>query len=156
MSNMLYLIRVLFVRSCDRRTFNRLHIYALGNMSMLFIFLWFVLFSSHIWFFSLHDKQIQSLEESAESLRERCLKFYKGCRKYTYVEIYIAFTFFLVRLLSLWIIYMRKHTLCNLYVGCIFRLVRLVLREYDQLVWLNNFREILDIYLFFVSLFFEL
>ncbi|CAL9754446.1 unnamed protein product [Musa acuminata subsp. burmannicoides] len=28
-------------------------------------------------------KQIQSLEESAESLRERCLKFYKGCRKYT-------------------------------------------------------------------------
>ncbi|CAI9093079.1 OLC1v1028487C1 [Oldenlandia corymbosa var. corymbosa] len=28
-------------------------------------------------------KQIQSSEESAESLRERCLKFYKGCRKYT-------------------------------------------------------------------------
>ncbi|KAL7261427.1 hypothetical protein ACSBR1_006972 [Camellia fascicularis] len=28
-------------------------------------------------------KQIQSLEESAESLRERSLKFYKGCRKYT-------------------------------------------------------------------------
>ncbi|GMY26635.1 ADP-ribosylation factor GTPase-activating protein AGD3 isoform X1 [Fagus crenata] len=28
-------------------------------------------------------KQIQSLEESAESLRERGLKFYKGCRKYT-------------------------------------------------------------------------
>ncbi|XP_065015370.1 ADP-ribosylation factor GTPase-activating protein AGD3-like isoform X4 [Musa acuminata AAA Group] len=28
-------------------------------------------------------KQIQSLEESAESLRERCLKFYKGCHKYT-------------------------------------------------------------------------
>ncbi|XP_072991244.1 ADP-ribosylation factor GTPase-activating protein AGD3-like [Typha latifolia] len=28
-------------------------------------------------------KQIQSLEESSESLRERCLKFYKGCRKYT-------------------------------------------------------------------------
>ncbi|KAG6495451.1 hypothetical protein ZIOFF_043275 [Zingiber officinale] len=28
-------------------------------------------------------KQIQSLEESAESLRERCIKFYKGCRKYT-------------------------------------------------------------------------
>ncbi|PKA55278.1 ADP-ribosylation factor GTPase-activating protein AGD3 [Apostasia shenzhenica] len=28
-------------------------------------------------------KQIQTLEESAESLRERCLKFYKGCRKYT-------------------------------------------------------------------------
>ncbi|KAM0950298.1 putative AH/BAR domain superfamily protein [Dioscorea sansibarensis] len=26
---------------------------------------------------------IQSLEESAESLRERCLKFYKGSRKYT-------------------------------------------------------------------------
>lgn len=28
--------------------------------------------------------QIQSLEESAETLRERSLKFYKGCRKYTY------------------------------------------------------------------------
>ncbi|KAJ4720321.1 ADP-ribosylation factor GTPase-activating protein AGD3 [Melia azedarach] len=28
-------------------------------------------------------KQIQSLEESAETLRERSLKFYKGCRKYT-------------------------------------------------------------------------
>ncbi|XP_077250439.1 ADP-ribosylation factor GTPase-activating protein AGD3-like [Tasmannia lanceolata] len=27
--------------------------------------------------------QVQSLEESAESLRERGLKFYKGCRKYT-------------------------------------------------------------------------
>ncbi|KAA8532218.1 hypothetical protein F0562_032257 [Nyssa sinensis] len=27
-------------------------------------------------------KQIQCLEESAESLRERSLKFYKGCRKY--------------------------------------------------------------------------
>uniref|UniRef100_A0A0E0AY79 ADP-ribosylation factor GTPase-activating protein AGD3 n=1 Tax=Oryza glumipatula TaxID=40148 RepID=A0A0E0AY79_9ORYZ len=27
--------------------------------------------------------QIQSLEESAEILRERCLKFHKGCRKYT-------------------------------------------------------------------------
>ncbi|KAJ0045231.1 hypothetical protein Pint_05310 [Pistacia integerrima] len=28
-------------------------------------------------------KQIQGLEESAESLRERSLRFYKGCRKYT-------------------------------------------------------------------------
>ncbi|KAF7839406.1 ADP-ribosylation factor GTPase-activating protein AGD3 [Senna tora] len=28
-------------------------------------------------------KQIQCLEESSESLRERSLKFYKGCRKYT-------------------------------------------------------------------------
>ncbi|XP_015570576.1 ADP-ribosylation factor GTPase-activating protein AGD3 [Ricinus communis] len=28
-------------------------------------------------------KQIQSMEESAELLRERSLKFYKGCRKYT-------------------------------------------------------------------------
>ncbi|GAB2297540.1 ADP-ribosylation factor GTPase-activating protein agd3 [Dionaea muscipula] len=28
-------------------------------------------------------QQIQSLEESADSLRERCQKFYKGCRKYT-------------------------------------------------------------------------
>ncbi|KAG6520386.1 ADP-ribosylation factor GTPase-activating protein AGD3-like [Zingiber officinale] len=28
-------------------------------------------------------EQIQSLEESAESLRDRCLKFYKGCHKYT-------------------------------------------------------------------------
>ncbi|KAL7135217.1 hypothetical protein ABFS83_11G078600 [Erythranthe nasuta] len=28
-------------------------------------------------------KQIQTLEEGAESLGERCLKFYKGCRKYT-------------------------------------------------------------------------
>jgi hypothetical protein len=34
-------------------------------------------------------KQIQSLEESAESLRERGLKFYKGCRKYTYVYAYV-------------------------------------------------------------------
>ncbi|XP_021900254.1 ADP-ribosylation factor GTPase-activating protein AGD3 [Carica papaya] len=33
-----------------------------------------------VWYFSL---QIQSLEESAETLRERSLKFYKGCRKYT-------------------------------------------------------------------------
>ncbi|XP_057422877.1 ADP-ribosylation factor GTPase-activating protein AGD1-like isoform X4 [Lotus japonicus] len=28
-------------------------------------------------------QQLQSLEESAESLRSRCWKFYKGCRKYT-------------------------------------------------------------------------
>ncbi|GLU20804.1 hypothetical protein SLE2022_369860 [Rubroshorea leprosula] len=28
-------------------------------------------------------RQIQCLEENAESLRGRCLKFYKGCRKYT-------------------------------------------------------------------------
>ncbi|KAL0421633.1 UNVERIFIED_CONTAM: ADP-ribosylation factor GTPase-activating protein AGD3 [Sesamum latifolium] len=28
-------------------------------------------------------EQIQTLEESSESLGERCLKFYKGCRKYT-------------------------------------------------------------------------
>ncbi|CAO2829070.1 unnamed protein product [Amaranthus hypochondriacus] len=28
-------------------------------------------------------QQLQGLEESAESLRERCQKFYKGCRKYT-------------------------------------------------------------------------
>ncbi|WOL03750.1 hypothetical protein Cni_G12470 [Canna indica] len=28
-------------------------------------------------------EQIQSLEESAELLRDRCLKFYKGCHKYT-------------------------------------------------------------------------
>lgn len=28
-------------------------------------------------------QQLQCLEESAESLRERCQKFYKGCRKYT-------------------------------------------------------------------------
>ncbi|CAH9052101.1 unnamed protein product [Cuscuta epithymum] len=28
-------------------------------------------------------KQLQSMEESAESLRDRSLKFYKGCRKYT-------------------------------------------------------------------------
>ncbi|XP_020248446.1 ADP-ribosylation factor GTPase-activating protein AGD3-like isoform X2 [Asparagus officinalis] len=28
-------------------------------------------------------KQIQSLEDGADLLRERCLKFYKGCRKYT-------------------------------------------------------------------------
>ncbi|KAL6601773.1 hypothetical protein ACP70R_006089 [Stipagrostis hirtigluma subsp. patula] len=28
-------------------------------------------------------KQIQSLEEGAELLRDRCLKFHKGCRKYT-------------------------------------------------------------------------
>ncbi|XP_012848093.1 PREDICTED: ADP-ribosylation factor GTPase-activating protein AGD3 isoform X1 [Erythranthe guttata] len=28
-------------------------------------------------------KQIQTLEEGSESLGERCLKFYKGCRKYT-------------------------------------------------------------------------
>ncbi|GAA0182916.1 hypothetical protein LIER_30451 [Lithospermum erythrorhizon] len=28
-------------------------------------------------------KQIQSLEDSSELMRDRCLKFYKGCRKYT-------------------------------------------------------------------------
>lgn len=28
-------------------------------------------------------QQVQCLEESAESLRDRCQKFYKGCRKYT-------------------------------------------------------------------------
>ncbi|MCO5606054.1 hypothetical protein L7F22_060241 [Adiantum nelumboides] len=28
-------------------------------------------------------KQLQALEESAEALKDRCLKFYKGCRKYT-------------------------------------------------------------------------
>ncbi|KAK9926546.1 hypothetical protein M0R45_023770 [Rubus argutus] len=28
-------------------------------------------------------QQLQGLEESAESLRGRCYKFYKGCRKYT-------------------------------------------------------------------------
>ncbi|GMH15089.1 hypothetical protein Nepgr_016930 [Nepenthes gracilis] len=28
-------------------------------------------------------QQIQCLEEGADSLRERCQKFYKGCRKYT-------------------------------------------------------------------------
>ncbi|RRT62726.1 hypothetical protein BHE74_00006841 [Ensete ventricosum] len=41
-----------------------------------------IFFLSHTWL-SFHDKQIQSLEESAESLSERCLKFYKGCHKYT-------------------------------------------------------------------------
>lgn len=29
--------------------------------------------------------QIQCLEESAEALREKSVRFYKGCRKYTYV-----------------------------------------------------------------------
>lgn len=28
-------------------------------------------------------KQLQTLEESAEALRERCTRFHKGCRKYT-------------------------------------------------------------------------
>eukprot|EP00252_Welwitschia_mirabilis_P009068 TRINITY_DN21363_c0_g1_i1.p1 TRINITY_DN21363_c0_g1~~TRINITY_DN21363_c0_g1_i1.p1 ORF type:complete len:830 (-),score=162.56 TRINITY_DN21363_c0_g1_i1:388-2877(-) len=28
-------------------------------------------------------KQVQAVEENAEILRDRCLKFYKGCRKYT-------------------------------------------------------------------------
>ncbi|KAK4350121.1 hypothetical protein RND71_029434 [Anisodus tanguticus] len=28
-------------------------------------------------------QQIQSLEESSETLRDKCLKYYKGCRKYT-------------------------------------------------------------------------
>lgn len=28
-------------------------------------------------------QQMQCMEESAEALRGRCLKFYKGCRKYT-------------------------------------------------------------------------
>eukprot|EP00250_Pteridium_aquilinum_P033907 c6621_g1_i1 orf=479-1423(+) len=28
-------------------------------------------------------KQLQALEESAEALKDRCQKFYKGCRKYT-------------------------------------------------------------------------
>jgi hypothetical protein len=36
-------------------------------------------------------EQIQSLEEDAESLRERSLKFYKGCRKYTYVLYVLVF-----------------------------------------------------------------
>ncbi|XP_028765225.1 ADP-ribosylation factor GTPase-activating protein AGD3-like [Neltuma alba] len=31
----------------------------------------------------LFRQQIQNLEESADSLRSRCWKFYKGCRKYT-------------------------------------------------------------------------
>ncbi|MCD7462428.1 ankyrin repeat and PH [Datura stramonium] len=30
-------------------------------------------------------QQIQALEEDAETLRDKCLKFYKGCRKYTLV-----------------------------------------------------------------------
>ncbi|MCD7457855.1 ADP-ribosylation factor GTPase-activating protein agd3 [Datura stramonium] len=28
-------------------------------------------------------QQVQSLEESSETLRDKCLKYYKGCRKYT-------------------------------------------------------------------------
>lgn len=45
--------------------------------------------------FSLYE-QIQTLEESSESLGERCLKFYKGCRKYTwehncYVSAFMVF-----------------------------------------------------------------
>lgn len=28
-------------------------------------------------------EQIQCMEETDEALRGRCLKFYKGCRKYT-------------------------------------------------------------------------
>ncbi|EOA19969.1 hypothetical protein CARUB_v10000234mg [Capsella rubella] len=36
-------------------------------------------------------KQLQSMEESAEVLRERSLKFYKGCRKYTAYDGDIAF-----------------------------------------------------------------
>uniref|UniRef100_A0A3Q7J8L4 BAR domain-containing protein n=1 Tax=Solanum lycopersicum TaxID=4081 RepID=A0A3Q7J8L4_SOLLC len=28
-------------------------------------------------------QQIQAFEEDAETLRDKCLKFYKGCRKYT-------------------------------------------------------------------------
>ena len=44
-------------------------------------------------------KQIECLEENAESLRERTIKFHKGCRKYLYVSV---FTFlFLLSLLPL-------------------------------------------------------
>ncbi|KAL0907708.1 hypothetical protein M5K25_022138 [Dendrobium thyrsiflorum] len=32
--------------------------------------------------YPMFRKQIQTLDESAESLRERCLNIYKGCRKY--------------------------------------------------------------------------
>lgn len=31
----------------------------------------------------LFGEQIQCMEETDEALRGRCLKFYKGCRKYT-------------------------------------------------------------------------
>lgn len=34
--------------------------------------------------FECCDRQLHALEENAESLRERCQRFYKGCRKYTY------------------------------------------------------------------------
>lgn len=30
--------------------------------------------------------QLQALEESAEALRDRCQRFAKGCRKYTYTS----------------------------------------------------------------------
>ncbi|KAI7995169.1 hypothetical protein LOK49_LG11G01391 [Camellia lanceoleosa] len=39
-------------------------------------------------------KQMQCLEESAESLRERSLKFYKGCRKYTHVLAFKRYIFY--------------------------------------------------------------
>ena len=42
------------------------------------------MFAELFWTWAPFMKQIQCLEESAESLRERSLKFYKGCRKYTY------------------------------------------------------------------------
>lgn len=49
------------------------------------------LHTDHFIFLSL--KQLQSMEESAEILRERSLKFYKGCRKYTYApKLYIYLT----------------------------------------------------------------
>lgn len=54
------------------------------------LFRFFVMDSTYMFWYNMLSliylfmpKQIQSLEESAETLRERSLKFYKGCRKYT-------------------------------------------------------------------------
>ncbi|XP_043815952.1 ADP-ribosylation factor GTPase-activating protein AGD3 isoform X4 [Manihot esculenta] len=43
-----------------------------------------LIYLQYKWLFIIYlVKQMQSLEENAELLRERSLKFYKGCRKYT-------------------------------------------------------------------------
>lgn len=86
---------MLYLLEAGKRTFRPFASICIGKTIFQFVFF----FLSHTWL-SLHDKQIQSLEESAESLRERCLKFYKGCHKYTYVQIYIVFTFSIVPELS--------------------------------------------------------
>lgn len=65
---------------------------------------WLPLIQDQLFIFSWpFDKQIQSLEESAEVLRERCLKFHKGCRKYTWVFIWNSLIFCSLYLTHVWL-----------------------------------------------------